>query len=116
MKTFEAKADTTGRVSVLERLARKIEPSDAELKAANKLPAYSRVARRIKPAVDIPEVQGKLTRDLLGHRGAPEGVAVIKTLDNKNMVFCTDGSWRHAVPRVKGKAARKAFKRAKRRG
>lgn len=97
--------------SLLERLARKIEPTDAQLAEANKLPAYSREAKRLKPAAEVIKNFVK--------PGAPEvakstGVSLVMH-DQEPMVYCTDGSLRHAGGRVKGKALRKAIKRARRR-
>jgi len=99
-------AERTGAIPV---------PTDEELKSVNKLPERSRVARMLKPAQDIPGIKHKLTNDLLGHRGPAKPIAAVKMLDNETMVYCTDGSLRHAAPHIKGKAARKALKRAKRR-
>jgi len=116
MKVFKLDEPEEKQPSLLERMARKIEPTDKELKDADKLPDRSRVARMLKAAQNIPGIKHKLSNDLLGHRGPAKPVAAVKMLDNETMVYCDDGSLRHAAPHIKGKAARKAFKRAKRRG
>ncbi len=96
-----------GEPSTLEKLARKIQPTDEQLAEANKLPAYSRMARRLVQAKDVPQVAKGLSD------GPPQRLgAAVKTRDNKAMVFYTDGSLRHAGGRIKGKAARKRLKRS----
>ena len=95
------------KVSLLERLARKVDPTDAQLKDAGiQLPEHSRVARLLIPAAHIPQMKDALKP------GAPmPTAAAVEMLDKTVMRFHSDGSLRHALPRVRGKAARKAAKR-----
>lgn len=109
------RGDKPSKASVLEQLARKVEPTDAQLKEADQLPERSRVARMIKQATAIPDLHGKLRAKTHGPAPPVSTSTAIMTLDREPMVFMTDGSWRHAGGRVKGKALRKALKRARRR-
>ncbi len=91
------------RRSILEKLAKKIEPSTKELVEAGKLPKHSRFIRMVKQAKDIKEIP------------LAEGPAVstgngVQFRDGHTKVFFTDGSLRH-IGKVRGKAARKALKR-----
>lgn len=110
--------------SVLEGLAKKIEPTDAELKAAGKLPAFSRRARRLMTLVELaPKGVTKVVERTVGDktinvvalakdphefaRSTGQGVQLGAT----TLVFYTDGSLRHPVGKLRGKAARKTRKR-----
>lgn len=116
-----------GRVSLLERLARRVEPSkdQLELLRPKNAPLISRVARMIKQAVAIEgvqdlvshvvDVEGKSIRVKNKNNRAPRPTsALVKMLDGKDYRFFDDGSLRHAAGRVRGKGARKRWKRANR--
>lgn len=92
--------------SVLERLARRIEPKPGEG------PPKSQ-ARLIKQMKHIDGAQAIFAeRDT---QSAPKPtLAVIEMKDGDVMRFYTDGSLRHAGGKVKGKKARKALKRLRR--
>ena len=92
---------------LLQRLADKIEPTDAELKAAGKLPPYSRVARMIKQAKDVPEVNLPTARLPGPPQPLPRGV---KCLDGQTLVFFDDGSLR-TMQRKLTRKEKKALKR-----
>lgn len=106
--------------SLLETLARKIEPSDGALAAAGKLPKHSRRARLILNAADIPQMKDKLDhsatdgRQLIGPHAARHTGVQIAMQDHEAMAFYSDGSLRHVGGRLKGKRIRKALKRARR--
>lgn len=100
--------------SVLERIARAVEPTDKELRRADALPEGSRVARVLRPAYAIQELSGKLNEPGAAVPSKPIAGALVRMHDREIMQFHTDGSLRHAGGRVKGKAARKAFKRMRR--
>lgn len=108
MKTFVV-GSGAGRISLLEKLARKIEPSKEQLDAVKAPPKYSRVARVIKRATDI---DGLIGPDPQEGNAIPTRCSIMM-LDRKPMVFYTDGSLRHVGGRLKGKAARKVLKRMK---
>lgn len=93
----------SSRPSLLERLARKIEPKPSESEPKSQ-------GRLIKQMKDIPEA-GDSYRP--GEPAKPTN-AIVTMKDGDPMRFHTDGSLRHAQGRIKGKAARKAFKKARR--
>jgi len=119
------------RPSLLEKLARKIEPKgevEPEIKGTKWFTRKLRstMARRILPALDV-----KGLRELIGEEvviegkshgfalkpivGAPKGTnGTTQMLDHKVMRFFADGSLRHAGGKLKGKAAVKAWKRSRR--
>lgn len=105
-------------VSLMERAARAVEPTREELDKIKAPPPYSRVAVKIKAARDIDGLRKVISHQVFGARkpatpGAPLPTnALVKTLDGEDLRFFNDGSLRHAGGRVKGKAARKALKRA----
>lgn len=107
---------TTSKASLLERLARKVDPTDTMIKSAGlQLPKHSRVARLMIPAAHIPHMKDKLNEPGGSSVARPTDAAV-EMLDKTVLRFHSDGSLRHALGRIKGKAARKAAKRAKHRG
>jgi hypothetical protein len=75
---------------MLERLARKFEPSDAQLKAAGKLPEYSRVMKRYKPVAEVPDLAKKLAP------GKPKAIGGA-VIEGQAKVIFSDGSVRNAI-------------------
>lgn len=70
---------------------------------------YQGLARFIRAAQDIPAVAALL------EPGRPRSTGQgLQTLDHEALVFYTDGSLRHAGGRVRGKYARKQYKRYRR--
>lgn len=108
MRTFRPPTDNK-KPSLLERMARKIEPNQDEkafLESKKELPTYSRVMRRIKGLMEIdPSLR------VMFSRARPTG-AQYTSHDGEVMRFWSDGSVRHAF-RVKGKAFVKRTKRAR---
>lgn len=109
-----------GKKSLLSRLADKIDPTPEQLAEVRrpKLPPNllkeELKATLLNRAVNIPSLRDKVITDK-GPRVAQPLEKGGVTVHGDRMVFFDDGSLRHAGPVVKGKAARKKFKKLRHR-
>lgn len=101
-------------VGLLGRLANKIDPTPEQLASVRKPAPPELKATLLKQARDIDGLRNKVnTED--GPRVAEPVPNSTITVHGERMCFFDDGSLRHAGVVIKGKAARKKFKKERHR-